>query len=411
VQVFDIGSRVIVTATFDGLQHAANVIERRMTSQGVTEYYVHYIDFNKRLDEWVPTSKVAKVLPRGTSSTQNVGGSVLQVAENERSCKLTRNAKRRYEEVHSVTRGVEDLNPAEQVMEREHEEITKVKNIQTIELGCYEIDTWYYSPYPVEFSLTNKLFVCEFCLKYMRKDTTLQRHRKKCLLRHPPGNEIYRHFLSPGKPQLAMFEVDGQHDKIYCQNLCLLAKLFLDHKTLYYDVQAFLFYVLCEQDAAGYHIVAYFSKEKFSAEDYNLACILTLPPFQRKGYGSFLIQFSFELSKREGRPGTPERPLSDLGQVSFRSHWTRVILEVLRDAKGQVSVKDISQKTSFRTDDILQTLQSLSLLKYWKGQHIIAVTPKVVEEHLKTITVNPQMLVIPSLLKWTPQVHYTGRKR
>ena len=43
--------------------------------------------------------------------------------------------------------------------------------------------------------------------------------------------------------------------QVYCQNLCLLSKLFLDHKTLYFDVDPFLFYVLCERDAAGYHMV------------------------------------------------------------------------------------------------------------------------------------------------------------
>jgi hypothetical protein len=36
--------------------------------------------------------------------------------------------------------------------------------------------------------------------------------------------------------------------------------LFLDHKTLYYDVDLFLFYVLCECDERGAHIVGYFSK-------------------------------------------------------------------------------------------------------------------------------------------------------
>jgi len=46
----------------------------------------------------------------------------------------------------------------------------------------------------------------------------------------------------------------------YAQNLCLLAKLFLDHKTLYYDTDPFLFYVMCELDSFGYHIVGYFSK-------------------------------------------------------------------------------------------------------------------------------------------------------
>jgi histone acetyltransferase MYST1 len=52
------------------------------------------------------------------------------------------------------------------------------------------------------------------------------------------------------------FQVDGRKEKQYCQNLCYLAKLFLDHKTLYYDVDLFLFYVLCETDSRGAHIVS-----------------------------------------------------------------------------------------------------------------------------------------------------------
>lgn len=47
---------------------------------------------------------------------------------------------------------------------------------------------------------------------------------------------------------------------MYCQNLCLLAKMFLDHKTLYYDVEPFLFYILTEVDDRGCHFVGYFSK-------------------------------------------------------------------------------------------------------------------------------------------------------
>ena len=43
---------------------------------------------------------------------------------------------------------------------------------------------------------------------------------------------------------------------MYCQSLCLLSKLFLDHKTLYYDVDPFLFYVLTEKDSDGYTLAS-----------------------------------------------------------------------------------------------------------------------------------------------------------
>lgn len=38
--------------------------------------------------------------------------------------------------------------------------------------------------------------------------------------------------------------------------------------------------------------IFYFVQEKESTEDYNVACILTLPPYQRRGYGKLLIEFS-----------------------------------------------------------------------------------------------------------------------
>jgi hypothetical protein len=164
-----------------------------------------------------------------------------------------------------------------------------------ITFGKYLIETWYSAPYPHEYVQKAVLHICEFCLKYVKTKEVLRLHmqkkcsqyQQKCLnsslcespvkkqvqqplvtpfntnthnsnkrdltaadLRSsnsnvrasdalwsplsPPGNEIYR------RAHLSVFEVDGNTSKIYCQNLCLLAKLFLDHKTLYYDVEPFL---------------------------------------------------------------------------------------------------------------------------------------------------------------------------
>lgn len=84
----------------------------------------------------------------------------------------------------------------------------------------------------------------------------------KCKILNPPGDEIYRHksvipnFSLGSTPvkvpvYLSVWEVDGSQEKIYCQNLCLLGKLFIDHKTLLYDVEHFLFYVLTYNDVNG----------------------------------------------------------------------------------------------------------------------------------------------------------------
>lgn len=53
-----------------------------------------------------------------------------------------------------------------------------------------------------------------------------------------------------------------------------MAKLFLDHKTLYFDVEPFLFYVLTEVDRHGAHLVGYFSKVKvYLALYHELSCV------------------------------------------------------------------------------------------------------------------------------------------
>lgn len=162
-----------------------------------------------------------------------------------------------------------------------------------------------------------------------------------------------------------------------CQAECRSS--FFSSKTLYYDVTPFLYYVMvsdpglmfappahsficqCQRDSTGCHIIGYFSKEKESADNYNVACILTLPQHQRYGFGKLLIEFSYELSKKEGKLGSPEKPLSDLGLLGYRSYWAQTIIELLLTTTDDISIDDIAQKTSITHADIMNTYVNSSL--------------------------------------------------
>lgn len=288
---------------------------------------------------------------------------------------------------------------ASDMIEEDLKNLPSSKGTKYIEMGKFEMEVWYQSPYPEDYARLPKLYICEFCLRYMKSYTILHRHIVKCVWRHPPGEEVYR------KDKISVWEVDGKRYKQYCQNLCLLAKFFLDHKTLYYDVEPFLFYVMTMTDNEGSHTVGYFSKEKNSFLNYNVSCILTLPPYQRQGYGRLLIDFSYLLTRVEGKIGSPEKPLSDLGLISYRSYWKDVLLGYLCSRAGTtLSVKDISQEMAIHSYDIVSTLQALGMMKYWKGKHIILNKKDVLEEYMDRVNKRGSLLkeVDPECLRWTP---------
>jgi hypothetical protein len=48
---------------------------------------------------------------------------------------------------------------------------------------------------------------------------------------------------------------------------------------------------------------------------------------------------------------------SDLGKLSYRSYWAHVLLSLLKDYQGDLSVRDMSRITAIKTEDIISTLQ------------------------------------------------------
>lgn len=390
----------------------AQVIQNRLNEFNCHEYYVHYDGLNRRLDQWVQKDRIKVIGQEIDSTTRPTSKKVKAVKidhqkpavvnpviiDENGDRKITRNQKRRHDEINHVQKTYDDMDPTTALLEKEHEAITKVKFIDKLRIGKFEIDTWYFSPYPDDYGKVGTLFVCEFCLKYMKYASTFLKHQPECTKKHPPGNEIYR------KGTISIFEIDGSEHKLYSQMLCLMAKLFLDHKTLYFDVEPFYFYVLCEIDKNESHIVGYFSKEKESHENNNVACILILPPYQRKGYGKLLIAFSYELSRRENIVGSPEKPLSDLGRLSYRSYWAYTLLELMKECRTTTqSIKELIELSGITHDDIIYTLQSMNMVKFWKGQHLICVTQKSVNEHLMLPQFKKPKLVVDSqYLKWTP---------
>ncbi|CAG9991567.1 unnamed protein product [Clonostachys byssicola] len=274
--------------------------------------------------------------------------------------------------------------------------------------------------------MLNRLYVCPSCFKYSREIVAWWGHSKVCSLRgRVPGRKIYSHprgrrtRLVPqgGKTTLgakrrrgdggvryveetvqdegewSIWEVDGEVDRLFCQNLSLFAKLFLDNKSVFFDVGAFNYFLLVytpppppnphpipsDPNVAPEprpQITGLFSKEKLSWDNNNLACILVFPPWQRKGLGALLMGASYEISRREGLLGGPEKPISDLGKKGYMRFWANEIARWLLSLKVDqgpdhdgnpretiVDIKECSEATWIAPDDCLFVLRDMGIVE------------------------------------------------
>ena len=166
----------------------------------------------------------------------------------------------------------------------------------------------------------------------------------------------------------AIYEIDGEEHQLFAQNLSLFAKLFLDNKSIFYDVTSFKYYLLVYTSTLhvtpSSQIVGFFSKEKMSWDNNNLACILVFPPWQRKGLGKILMGVSYELSRRENRIGGPEKPLSESGRKGYMRFWTARVTKVMLGLKNKssISLAELASECSMLPEDTLAVLKDMEVV-------------------------------------------------
>lgn len=376
-QTFAVGDRVNCHCEEYNCVKVAEIIALRDNG---SRAYIHFDHEDKRLDRWVPARALSPYVE-------------IQQPSPEQDRVLSRRDRERMQDGDSDE---ESLTPDIQQFENLHRQLTKIRNIEQITISSKTIRTWYYSPYPGKYHDAQHLYICDHCFKYFAMQQELEQHLAETKELRPPGREIYR------KDNISVFELHGKRQKLECQCLCLLAKLFLDHKTLFYDVEGFVFYVLCECDAKGAHIAAYFSRELVSEDGNILACIVALPPYQKKGYGRLLISLSYEIAKRQHRSGGPERPLSDLGKIAFHAYWKNTLVEVLKNyGKDIQTLDDLVRMTSISRDDVIDVLREMNCVSKAKGEYELMVQKETLATAIRELEQGkPRMKVDPSCLIW-----------
>ncbi|GAB7348359.1 hypothetical protein MBLNU459_g6800t2 [Dothideomycetes sp. NU459] len=224
---------------------------------------------------------------------------------------------------------------ASSTLARPHEQSLKKPsmepNVLNVVLGNLLVKPWYPSFYPEDLvgRKVDRLYVCQWCFRYSK--------------------ELM--------PYLAHM--------LFSQNLSLFAKLFLDTKSVFYDVATFRYYLLALRNPVTLQeqVVGFFSKEKMSWDNNNVACILVFPPWQKSGLGQILMGVSYELSRKEGRIGGPEKRETILRKPNARAPRLLTSASFIRTGEKGLSGILIVQDTWVAPEDVVVALKETALVE------------------------------------------------
>lgn len=225
----------------------------------------------------------------------------------------------------------------------------------------------------------DRLFVCHYCFQYTGNLASLAAHLLLCdhraAIETLGGPTVGQLIYWDRQKQLMVRRVRGAHNPLFCQNLALFGKFFLDDKLVFYYIDHFDFYVLWGRTNADTNVnntqlipLGFFSKEVLSWDNTNnLACICVFPPFQRRRLGWLLIEISYAVAKCT--PGQfllgPEFPLLPFGRASYLRFWLVKLAHYLTTTLTTATEFDldtVARATGFRLEDILFTLSQMKVL-------------------------------------------------
>lgn len=209
----------------------------------------------------------------------------------------------------------------------------------------------------------DRLHVCPYCFKYTDIEQEMNVHVSHCpFIENLPGKVMY----VDKETNFVVRKVRGMKYPLFCQNMCLLAKFFLDNKSVFYYLNQYDFYVAYETLDGVETPMGFYSRELTSWEKNNLSCICVFPCYQLKRIGTKLIDFSYRLSKYEKQISGPERPLSNFGKLSYLKYWCKNLSWELTYGKlnyqTEISLEIISKETNFRVNDTLMALDFMEVL-------------------------------------------------
>jgi MOZ/SAS family len=116
------------------------------------------------------------------------------------------------------------------------------------------------------------------------------------------------------------------------------------------------------------------------------------------------LTVGYLLSKMEDKLGSPEKPLSDLGLLSYRQFWrTKVVQAILSLDSAITSIQDISEITRMTHDDTIQTLQLMDMLhKTDVNEYMLCLNMPELEKYDARIKAKGYLQVKEENLKWDP---------